>query len=65
MITTFRTEEVPLVLEATERMHAHLTAAIVSNDPLFVQVQHRMALWDWVRTVQKGSGAKGICTVEG
>jgi len=38
VITSYSSEEIPLVLEATERMHAHLTAAVVSNDPLFVQV---------------------------
>lgn len=26
-----------MVLDALERMHAHLTAAVVSNDPLFLQ----------------------------
>jgi hypothetical protein len=27
------------VLEILEKMHAHLTAAVVSNDPLFLQVR--------------------------
>lgn len=27
-----------MVLDACERMHAHLTAAVVSNDQLFLQV---------------------------
>lgn len=27
-----------MVLNALEKMHAHLTAAVVSNDPLFIQV---------------------------
>lgn len=27
-----------MVLDALERMHAHLTAAVVSNDVLFLQV---------------------------
>lgn len=28
-----------MVLEALERMHAHLTAAVVSNDLIFLQVR--------------------------
>lgn len=28
-----------MVLDALERMHAHLTAAVVSNDPIFLQVR--------------------------
>lgn len=28
-----------MVLDACERMHAHLTAALVSNDPLFLQAR--------------------------
>lgn len=27
------------MLDAVERMHAHLTAAVVSNDPLFLQAR--------------------------
>ncbi len=37
MITEYTDDQLPLVLEACERMHAHLTAAVVSNDVLFVQ----------------------------
>ncbi|MDO8408286.1 MAG: hypothetical protein Q7S95_03585 [bacterium] len=35
VVTTYRESELPLVLEACERMSNHLTAAVVSNDPLF------------------------------
>ncbi|KAL8457935.1 hypothetical protein ACS0TY_035697 [Phlomoides rotata] len=38
IVTEYKHDELPLVLNALERMHAHLTAAVVSNDPLFVQV---------------------------
>ncbi|XP_043805985.1 probable aldehyde dehydrogenase isoform X1 [Manihot esculenta] len=37
IITDYKKDQLPLVLEALERMHAHLTAAVVSNDPLFLQ----------------------------
>ncbi|GJZ54230.1 delta-1-pyrroline-5-carboxylate dehydrogenase 12A1, mitochondrial-like protein [Tanacetum coccineum] len=37
IVTEYKDCQVPMVLEALERMHAHLTAAVVSNDPLFVQ----------------------------
>ena len=37
MLTEYDDSEVDTVLEVTEKMHAHLTAAIVSNDLLFVQ----------------------------
>ncbi|KAJ9560037.1 hypothetical protein OSB04_005197, partial [Centaurea solstitialis] len=37
IITEYKENQLPLVLEALERMHAHLTAAVVSNDPLFIQ----------------------------
>ncbi|KAL2622513.1 hypothetical protein R1flu_002718 [Riccia fluitans] len=37
ILTEFKAEEVPLVLEACEKMHAHLTAAVVSNDVHFLQ----------------------------
>ncbi len=35
MVTEYNDSQLPLVLEACERMHAHLTAAIVSNDVHF------------------------------
>ncbi|KAK7836971.1 delta-1-pyrroline-5-carboxylate dehydrogenase 12a1 [Quercus suber] len=35
IITDYKKEQLPMVLDALERMHAHLTAAVVSNDPLF------------------------------
>ncbi|XP_020597260.1 probable aldehyde dehydrogenase [Phalaenopsis equestris] len=37
IITQYKQDQLTLVLEACERMHAHLTAAVVSNDPLFLQ----------------------------
>lgn len=37
IVTDYKNEELQLVLEACEKMHAHLTAAVVSNDPYFVQ----------------------------
>ncbi|KAH0975659.1 hypothetical protein GBA52_017558 [Prunus armeniaca] len=37
VVTDYRSDQLPLVLDAVERMHAHLTAAVVSNDPLFLQ----------------------------
>lgn len=37
VLTEFKDDEVPLVLEAVERMHAHLTAAVVSNNLPFLQ----------------------------
>ncbi|XP_042499447.1 delta-1-pyrroline-5-carboxylate dehydrogenase 12A1, mitochondrial [Macadamia integrifolia] len=37
IITEYKQNELPMVLAALERMHAHLTAAVVSNDPLFLQ----------------------------
>lgn len=37
IITEYKSNQLPVVLDALERMHAHLTAAVVSNDPLFLQ----------------------------
>ncbi|EPS72192.1 delta-1-pyrroline-5-carboxylate dehydrogenase 1 protein, partial [Genlisea aurea] len=37
IVTEYRDEELHWVLNAVERMKAHLTAAVVSNDPLFQQ----------------------------
>ncbi|KAI0508109.1 hypothetical protein KFK09_014243 [Dendrobium nobile] len=37
VITQYKQDQLALVLEACERMHAHLTAAVVSNDPIFLQ----------------------------
>ncbi|KAK9807656.1 hypothetical protein WJX72_005582 [[Myrmecia] bisecta] len=36
VITSYKDEQLPQVLEATERMNAHLTAAVVSNDARFL-----------------------------
>jgi 1-pyrroline-5-carboxylate dehydrogenase len=37
VITEYKDNQLPLVLDALEKMHAHLTAAVVSNDVLFLQ----------------------------
>lgn len=37
IITDYKANQLPMVLNALERMHAHLTAAVVSNDVLFLQ----------------------------
>lgn len=37
IVTEYKHNQLPLVLNALEKMHAHLTAAVVSNDPLFLQ----------------------------
>ncbi|XP_057459755.1 LOW QUALITY PROTEIN: delta-1-pyrroline-5-carboxylate dehydrogenase 12A1, mitochondrial-like [Actinidia eriantha] len=37
IITEYKDHQLPMVLDALERMHAHLTAAVVSNDLLFLQ----------------------------
>ena len=39
ILTEYKHEDIPLLLEPAERLHAHLTAAVVSNDPLFLQVR--------------------------
>ena len=36
IVTDYLDSEVDVVLEICERMHHHLTAAVVSNDPLFL-----------------------------
>lgn len=36
-VVTYRDDQLPLVLDALERMSHHLTAAVVSNDALFLQ----------------------------
>ena len=36
VVTTYGTSALPLVLEACERMENHLTAAVVSDDPVFI-----------------------------
>ena len=37
VLTSYETDQLPLVLDACERMDAHLTAAVVSSDELFTQ----------------------------
>ena len=36
VVTEWRDGELPLVLQALERMDNHLTAGVVSNDPVFI-----------------------------
>ena len=37
VITEYSDEQLHMVLEATEKLEAHLTAAVVSNDAQFTQ----------------------------
>ncbi|XP_068648242.1 probable aldehyde dehydrogenase [Aristolochia californica] len=37
IVTDYRHNQLPMVLDCCERIHAHLTAAVVSNDILFLQ----------------------------
>ncbi|KAK0603102.1 hypothetical protein LWI29_001459 [Acer saccharum] len=37
IVSEYKQDQLPMVLNAPERMHAHLTVAVVSNDPLFLQ----------------------------
>ncbi|KAJ8563230.1 hypothetical protein K7X08_031682 [Anisodus acutangulus] len=37
VVTQYKDNQLPLVLDALEKMNAHLTAAVVSNDILFLQ----------------------------
>lgn len=37
VVTEYKDNQLPLVLNALEKIHAHLTAAVVSNDILFLQ----------------------------
>ncbi|KAL8141940.1 hypothetical protein V2J09_014972 [Rumex salicifolius] len=37
VVTEYKSTQIPMLLEVLERMHAHLTAAVVSNDLLFMQ----------------------------
>ncbi|KAL6175537.1 hypothetical protein ACLB2K_052176 [Fragaria x ananassa] len=37
VVTEYKKDQLPLVLDALERMNAHLTAAVVSNNPYFQQ----------------------------
>ncbi|KAE9467311.1 hypothetical protein C3L33_00810, partial [Rhododendron williamsianum] len=39
VVTEYKDNQLPMVLDALERMHAHLTAAVVSNDQLFLQAR--------------------------
>lgn len=44
VITEYSDEQLPMVLEATEKLEAHLTAAVVSNDAQFTQKVTSLAL---------------------
>ncbi|CAH9095842.1 unnamed protein product [Cuscuta epithymum] len=37
IVTEYKDNQLPMILNALERMHANLTAAVVSNDQLFLQ----------------------------
>ncbi|KAL5722649.1 L-glutamate gamma-semialdehyde dehydrogenase [Ranunculus cassubicifolius] len=37
VVTDYKKDQLPMVLDALEKMHAHLTAAVVSNDLHFLQ----------------------------
>ncbi|KAK4744479.1 hypothetical protein SAY87_010791 [Trapa incisa] len=37
VVTEYKDDQLHMVLDALERMHAHLTAAVVSNNPIFLQ----------------------------
>ncbi|KAG5541517.1 hypothetical protein RHGRI_021372 [Rhododendron griersonianum] len=39
VVTEYKDNQLPTVLDALERMRAHLTAAVVSNDQLFLQAR--------------------------
>jgi len=47
VVTEYSEDQLELVLEACERMNAHLTAAVVSNDPIFLQAS-------WFNSLQVG-----------
>lgn len=42
IVTDYKHDQLTMVLDALERMHAHLAAAVVSNDPLFLQARFTM-----------------------
>ena len=44
VITEYDDSEIDTVLEVTERLEAHLTAAVVSNDVLFLGKVGRLTL---------------------
>ncbi|WCJ37516.1 aldehyde dehydrogenase 12A1 [Euphorbia peplus] len=37
IVTEYKKDQPPLFLDALEKIYAHLTAAVVSNDPIFLQ----------------------------
>jgi hypothetical protein len=45
VVTEYSEDQLELVLEACERMNAHLTAAVVSNNPLFLQASGFVLSW--------------------
>lgn len=48
VVTDYTSNQLPIVLDVLEKMHAHLTAAVVSNDPLFLQVRFLSLKFIWV-----------------
>ncbi|TVU20441.1 hypothetical protein EJB05_36649 [Eragrostis curvula] len=55
VVTEYSEDQLELVLEACERMNAHLTAAVVSNNPLFLQ-----ASWKYLVSLSTGQHMLGF-----
>ncbi|KAF9626543.1 hypothetical protein IFM89_034956 [Coptis chinensis] len=51
VVTDYKQDQLAKVLDALERMHAHLTAAVVSNDLLFLQELHKIIGLDQLETL--------------
>ncbi|AQK88021.1 putative aldehyde dehydrogenase [Zea mays] len=60
VVTEYSEDQLELVLEACERMNAHLTAAVVSNDPLFLQASRFNSLQDVLGRSVNGTTYAGI-----
>jgi hypothetical protein len=48
VVTEYSEDQLELVLDACERMNAHLTAAVVSNNPLFLQASGFLLIWVFI-----------------
>ncbi|KAJ6813555.1 putative aldehyde dehydrogenase [Iris pallida] len=57
IVTSYKQDQLSMVLEACERIHAHLTAAVVSNDPLFLQARFLLCLIYFLN-IRKCSGSQ-------
>ncbi|KAL5975091.1 hypothetical protein ACLOJK_031767 [Asimina triloba] len=51
VVTEYKQDQLDMVLDVCARMHAHLTAAVVSNDPLFLQATQHLASGDKVPVI--------------